>query len=47
MLGGKGGGEGRSYEDEGQSFSGNSGKKRVASGPSESFTADLDDEIPF
>src|SRR3954470_17345076 len=48
MLGGKGGGEGKSYEDEGASFGGASaGKKRVASGPTESFSQDLDDEIPF
>jgi len=46
MLGGKGGGEGRSFEDEGGGFSGG-GKKRVASGPAESFSQDLDDEIPF
>ena len=48
MLGGKGGGEGRSNEDEGASFGGvSAGKKRVASGPAESFSQDLDDEIPF
>ncbi|MBI3438325.1 MAG: single-stranded DNA-binding protein [Proteobacteria bacterium] len=46
MLGGKGGGEGRSFEDEGGGFSGG-GKKRVSSGPAESFSQDLDDEIPF
>jgi single-strand DNA-binding protein len=48
MLGGKGGGEGKSYEDEGGGFGGaGAGKKRVASGPAESFSQDLDDEIPF
>ena len=48
MLDGKSGGEGRSYEEEGASFSGASaGKKRVSSGPAESFSQDLDDEIPF
>jgi len=46
MLGGKGGGEGRSFEDENASMGG-AGKKRVASGPAESFSQDLDDEIPF
>ena len=46
MLDGKGDGGGRSFEDEG-SFGGNAGKKRVSSGPSESFSQDLDDEIPF
>jgi single-strand DNA-binding protein len=44
MLDGKGDSAGRSFEDEG-SFG--AGKKRVASGPSENFSADLDDEIPF
>ena len=49
MLGGKGDGGGRSFEDEGGggSFAGSSGKKRVAEGPRENFSADLDDEIPF
>ena len=50
MLGGKGEGGGRSVEDDGggSSFSGaGTGKKRVSSGPSESFSQDLDDEIPF
>ena len=49
MLGGKGDGGGRSFEDEGGggNFSSNSGKKRVAEGPRENFSADLDDEIPF
>src|SRR5215470_7101992 len=45
MLDGKGDGGGRSYESEG-SFAG-AGKKRVSSAPSENFSADLDDEIPF
>jgi single-strand DNA-binding protein len=48
MLGGKGDGGGRSYDDGGgESFGSSSGKKRVSSGPSESFNQDLDDEIPF
>jgi single-strand DNA-binding protein len=48
MLGSKGDGGGRSYEEEGQSFGGGaSGKKRVADGPRENFSQDLDDEIPF
>jgi single-strand DNA-binding protein len=47
MLGGKGDGGGRSMEDDGGSFGGSAGKKRVASGPSENFSQDLDDEIPF
>ena len=48
MLGGKGDGGGRSYEDEGGgSFGGSSGKKRVSDGPRENFSQDLDDEIPF
>ena len=46
MLGGKGD-AGRSFEDEGGSFGGGAGKKRAASGPSENFSQDLDDEIPF
>ncbi|MGE0045619.1 MAG: single-stranded DNA-binding protein [Hyphomonadaceae bacterium] len=46
MLDGKGGGDSdRSFEDSG-SFSGG-GKKRVSDGPRESFSADMDDEIPF
>jgi len=44
MLDGKNDGGGRSYEDEGD---GARGAKRVSSGPSENFSADLDDEIPF
>ncbi|MFT3726897.1 MAG: single-stranded DNA-binding protein [Terricaulis sp.] len=48
MLGGKSDGGGRSFEDDGGSFSGGgAGKKRVSSGPSENFSQDLDDEIPF
>lgn len=42
---GEGGGEDRSF-DEGASFGGG-GRKRVAEGPRESFSANLDDEIPF
>ena len=48
MLDGKGGGDGeRSYEDDGGSFTSKAGAKRVSDGPKESFSADLDDEIPF
>ncbi|GAM99531.1 single-stranded DNA-binding protein [alpha proteobacterium U9-1i] len=49
MLGGKGDGGGRSYDDEGGggSFSSKQGAKRVSDGPRESFNQDLDDEIPF
>jgi single-strand DNA-binding protein len=50
MLGGKGDGGGRSYDDAGgggESFGSSSGKKRVSDGPRESFNQDLDDEIPF
>ncbi|HRE45219.1 MAG TPA: single-stranded DNA-binding protein [Terricaulis sp.] len=49
MLGGKGDGGGRSYDDDaGSSFGGgNRGSKRVSDGPRESFNQDLDDEIPF
>jgi single-strand DNA-binding protein len=46
MLGGKGDGGERSYGDD-QSFAPSAGKKRVAEGPRENFSADLDDEIPF
>jgi single-strand DNA-binding protein len=48
MLDGKGEGGGR-FEDEGGGgdFAKSSGSKRVSSGPRESFSADLDDEIPF
>ena len=45
MLDGKGEGGGeRSYDEGG--FNGG-GKKRVAEGPRENFSADMDDEIPF
>lgn len=51
MLEGRGqGGGGPEMEDAGYgeaSFGGGGGKKRVAEGPRESFSADLDDEIPF
>ena len=48
MLGGKGDGGGKSYDDEGGgSFSSKAGSKRVSDGPRESFNQDLDDEIPF
>jgi single-strand DNA-binding protein len=49
MLGGKGDGGGRSYDDGGGSdgFTSKAGSKRSADGPRESFNADLDDEIPF
>jgi single-strand DNA-binding protein len=49
MLDGKGEGGGRGIEDDagGDSFSRTSGQKRVSNGPRESFSADLDDEIPF
>ncbi len=48
MLDGKGEGGGRSYDDEGGgSFASKSGGKRVADGPRENFSQDLDDEIPF
>jgi hypothetical protein len=49
MLGGKGDGGGRSYDDDagGGSFSSKAGAKRVSDGPRESFNQDLDDEIPF
>jgi hypothetical protein len=48
MLGGKGGGEGRSYEEDGGGgFTSKAGGKRSGNGPSESFNQDLDDEIPF
>lgn len=52
MLDGRGqggeGGEDRSFGgmDEG-GYGGGGGKKRVAEGPRESFSNDLDDEIPF
>jgi len=48
MLDGKGegGGSERSFSED-DSFSNRSGPKRVAEGPRENFSADLDDEIPF
>jgi single-strand DNA-binding protein len=48
MLDGKGEGGGpKSYEDDGD-FTSKAGSKRAASSaPRESFSADLDDEIPF
>ena len=49
MLDGKSeGGGSRSYDDEGGgSFTSKAGGKRNADGPRESFSQDLDDEIPF
>ena len=48
MLDGKNDGGGRSHEEEGASFNAAAaGKKRVSTGPAESFSQDLDDEIPF
>jgi single-strand DNA-binding protein len=47
MLGGKGDGGGKSYDDEGGGFTAKSGGKRVSDGPREAFNQDLDDEIPF
>ncbi|MDO8297627.1 MAG: single-stranded DNA-binding protein [Caulobacter sp.] len=47
MLGGRGDGGGAS-RDEGGDFGGySSGDRAQPSGPKESFSADLDDEIPF
>ncbi|MGQ0531296.1 MAG: single-stranded DNA-binding protein [Caulobacteraceae bacterium] len=47
MLDGKSEGGGpRSYDDDG-GFTSKAGGKRSSSGPSESFSQDLDDEIPF
>jgi len=47
MLGGRGDGGG-AMRDEGGDFGGYSGGDRAQpSGPKESFSADLDDEIPF
>ena len=46
MLDGKGGGDNSSYgSDDG--FTSGAGPRRVAEGPRESFSADMDDEIPF
>ncbi|MBS0386049.1 MAG: single-stranded DNA-binding protein [Proteobacteria bacterium] len=47
MLDGKNDGARSSYEDDSGAFGASGGKKRVSSGPSETFSADLDDEIPF
>jgi single-strand DNA-binding protein len=46
MLGGRGDGGGASDRDEG-GYGFSSGAPAKKSGPSESFSADLDDEIPF
>jgi single-strand DNA-binding protein len=43
---GVGGGESREYDQSEPSFGGSS-KKRAMAGPKESFSQDLDDEIPF
>jgi len=47
MLGGKGDGASKSYEDDGGGFTAKSGAKRSSDAPRESFSQDLDDEIPF
>ena len=47
MLGGRASASESSYEEEGASFQSRAGSKRVSEGPKESFSADLDDEIPF
>jgi len=47
MLGGRGDGGGASAGDEGGYGFGGGGAPAKKSGPSESFSADLDDEIPF
>jgi single-strand DNA-binding protein len=49
MLDSKGSssGESREYDQSEPSFGASSGKKRAMAGPKESFSADLDDEIPF
>jgi single-strand DNA-binding protein len=48
MLDSKGGGSGESREyDQSESSFGGASKKRAVSGPKESFSQDLDDEIPF
>jgi single-strand DNA-binding protein len=44
---GRGGGDFGGYDESAPSFSGGGAKKRVSDGPRESFSADLDDEIPF
>lgn len=46
LLDSKGGGESRSYEDDG-GFTSKAGAKRAGDGPRENFNQDLDDEIPF
>ena len=47
MLDGKGEGGGSFEREGGGEFTSSAGKKRVSEGPSEKFSADLDDEIPF
>ena len=47
MLDGRGEGGGRSYDDDAGGFTSKAGGKRSSEGPRESFSADLDDEIPF
>jgi len=47
MLGGKGEGAGKSYDDDGGGFTAKAGGKRTSDAPRESFSQDLDDEIPF
>ena len=48
MLGSKGDGGGKSYEDDGGGFTSKAGGKRSGGdAPRESFSQDLDDEIPF
>jgi single-strand DNA-binding protein len=47
MLGGRGDGGGASQGDDGGYGFGGGGAPAKKSGPSESFSADLDDEIPF
>ena len=50
MLGGRAGadqGGGDDYAGGGGGFSGGGGQRQQPSGPRESFSADLDDEIPF
>jgi single-strand DNA-binding protein len=47
MLDGKGEGGSRSYDDDGGGFTSKAGGKRTSDGPRETFSQDLDDEIPF
>lgn len=47
MLGSKGDGGDRSYDDGGGEFTSKAGGKRTSEGPRENFNQDLDDEIPF